>query len=376
MATAVISTPRGIPVSQSPNGLPVTVSTNGFGLGVTPVASGGLPVTETGPGGLFDSGSDVAPNYRMRALVGSFVFTGEQMTVQAGYTMTAQAGAFTLAGQNATLPGAGYAGPGDLTPGAVVWFGLRAYSSARLTGTTKAIRVCTNTFANQQDILILPTGLLDYAGVSGLNAWIAAHGPTAYVMTWYDQSGNGSDLVQGAISNCPTITVSPAGLTAGRAALTFSGAVPQQLSSGTSLPATAQPCTLSMMFSCTGATAGVRSGLAVGSGSSPRFGMESGQFFMYAGGALLDFGTAAYNTWYATQAVYDDPHSSSHVNVTSVAGGTSNTGNQSIGTSNFGGSLVIGVSGGGDAFTGYITEIGGWNGSVAAGMGANQIASR
>lgn len=52
MAIAVISVPNGLPVSQSPNGLPVTVSTTSFGLGVTPVAKGGMPVTETA-GGLF-----------------------------------------------------------------------------------------------------------------------------------------------------------------------------------------------------------------------------------------------------------------------------------------------------------------------------------
>ena len=104
MALAVVISPNGIPVSSAPSpyGFPVILATNGFGVPVTPVASGGRAVFDVG-GNLFDSGSSVGPNYRMRAQAGSFVFTGESMTIQTGYAMTAQAGAFALAGQSATL---------------------------------------------------------------------------------------------------------------------------------------------------------------------------------------------------------------------------------------------------------------------------------
>jgi hypothetical protein len=47
MPMAVISTTKGLAVTSAPNGLPVVVATNGYGVGVTPVASGGLPVFDT-----------------------------------------------------------------------------------------------------------------------------------------------------------------------------------------------------------------------------------------------------------------------------------------------------------------------------------------
>ena len=103
MALAVVISPNGIPVSSAPSpyGFPVILATNGYGVPVTPVASGGRAVFDVG-GNLFDSGSSVGPNYRMRAQAGSFMFTGEDMTVQAGYFLTAQAGAFALADPGTT----------------------------------------------------------------------------------------------------------------------------------------------------------------------------------------------------------------------------------------------------------------------------------
>jgi hypothetical protein len=47
MPMAVISTTKGLAVTSAPNGLPVVVATNGYGVGVVPVASGGLPVFDT-----------------------------------------------------------------------------------------------------------------------------------------------------------------------------------------------------------------------------------------------------------------------------------------------------------------------------------------
>lgn len=97
----------GLPVTVVPaGGIAVTEALNGLGLPVSVVTAGGLAVTQA-PNGLpvvgLDTGSSVGPAYRMRALAGSFVFSGVSMSIQAGYTMPAGAGAFTLAGQSATL---------------------------------------------------------------------------------------------------------------------------------------------------------------------------------------------------------------------------------------------------------------------------------
>src|SRR6478735_6108655 len=99
MATPVVVVPSG--------GFPVTESISGIGLPVTVVTAYGRPVTQVASGGFpvvgMDTGSSVGPNYRMRALAGSFFFSGDSMSVQAGYFLQAGVGAFTLAGQNATL---------------------------------------------------------------------------------------------------------------------------------------------------------------------------------------------------------------------------------------------------------------------------------
>ena len=373
--SVVVVASGGLPVTEAVNGvgLPITVATNGYGIPVTVVASGGLAVVGTSTGG------SAGPNYRMPALLGSFVFTGESMTPITGYSMTAQFGDFRANGQTARLtpPSVGYQGPGDLTPGAIVWCGLRAYSSAQLTGTTKAIRICDSTFNFQQDIFILPTGLLDY---SSLNNWITAHGQ-ACVQVWYDQSGNGNDLIQGAANALPRIDMAAPGRTAGRASLKFDSSIPTQMT-GSNAPGAggAQPVTLSVVCNRTVSTAGLRGGVAVGNGGNTRFGFEDGtnKFFMFATAALVDFTTpvANNNTFYAVQAVYDDAHSNSHVNVTSTALGSADSAPQTIGTQGFDNSLTIGVSGSGDALTGYIIEVGGWHtATVDPGMGANQISS-
>jgi len=295
------------------------------------------------------------------------------------YSLQAGVGAFALSGKDATLTktaAPGYTGPGDLTSGAKVWCGLRAYNAAYAApGTNPCMRITDSggLGSNETIINILSTGLLDYAT---LNAWIAAHG-SPYVYQLYDQTGNGNHMVSaGAMSGRPRIVVSPPGLTTGRAALVFDGSLSSQIGAAVGTPVTTQPITVSMVCNRTAGTTGARSGLFAGAGSSPRFGYENGAntFFMYAGSSLLPFGTTANNTWYGVQAVYNDP-SGSLVNYTSVAGGTVITAAQAVGTSSFGGTFVLGVSGSGDAFTGYVTEIGGWSGSVAAGMGANQIAS-
>jgi hypothetical protein len=323
---------------------------------------------------------DPTPNI-LHALTGYFSVTGEDMEPITEFVMQADnsgvTNKFVLAGQSANLvaPALAYTGPGDLTAGAVCFYGLRAYSNAQLSGTTNALRIADSGFGNFLTLKILPTGLLDYAALAAWSGPPGNHG-TAYVVDWYDQTGSGATLSQGSIAACPVLTISPPGLTAGRAALTFDATVPRQLSGTISPSVSAQPCTLSVVCNRTAMTAGFRSGVAQGAAASTRFGFENGTntFFLFAGGGLNPFGTSANNTWYATQSLFSG--ASSLINIASVASPSGvNTAPSNIGTSAFGGALAVGVSGGGDAFTGYITEIAGWNGSVSSSMGANQIAS-
>ena len=83
MALAVIAVTNGLPVSQaaSPGGLPVTVSTNGFGLGVTPVAAGGMSVSDT-TGTLFGP-AGIPANLTLPVISGTPT-VGQTLTTSAG----------------------------------------------------------------------------------------------------------------------------------------------------------------------------------------------------------------------------------------------------------------------------------------------------
>ena len=187
MALAVVISPNGIPVSSAPSpfGLPVVLATNGFGVPVTPVASGGRPVFDVG-GNLFDSGSSVGPNYRMRAQAASFVFTGESMTIQAGYAMAAGVGAFALAGQSASLvpPVATYVGPGDVAGWGTAYgyWGLRAYNASKIGA--NCLDVCANQIGAAVNLTTVVIGSNGYVNLSGIGF------SPIYVQRIYDQVGS------------------------------------------------------------------------------------------------------------------------------------------------------------------------------------------
>ena len=92
-----------------------------------------------------------------------------------------------------------YVGPGDIVSGVTAWYGLRAYSAAvAATGTQKAINIRRASDNTTKDILIRKSGNLDTPTASTFCA-----STTCYVTKWYDQSGNGNNVVQ------PTTTYQP-----------------------------------------------------------------------------------------------------------------------------------------------------------------------
>ncbi len=98
-----------------------------------------------------------------------------------------------------------YKGPGD-TLAATAWYGLRAYSSAKIGGTTKSINIRRVSDSTTSDIVILTTGLLDVATATTFCA-----STTCFVHTWYDQvAGNACgaascDMVQATAGNQPQL---------------------------------------------------------------------------------------------------------------------------------------------------------------------------
>ena len=317
-------------------------------------------------GGANISGATASTYVLVSADVGTTITATVTATNSVGNASATSAGVGPIAA-------GGYVGPGDLTPGAVIWCGLRAYNAAYAApGNNPCIEITDSAGNNALTVNILSTGLLDYAT---LNAWIAAHG-TPFVYRWYDLNGHNTPLyAPGAVSTRPTIVMSPPGLTAGRAAMRFVPADHSAFATSDTGVATTQPLTASVVCNRTAYTGGgARDGVFAGAGGVPRFAYEAStdKFAVYGGSDYPDFGTTANNTWYAVQLYLNDPNTV--VNYTTVAGGTVITPPQPVGAGNFGGSLAVGGAGG-EIITGYVTECGVWNGSVAAGMGANQIAS-
>lgn len=89
-----------------------------------------------------------------------------------------------------------YVGPGDVVSGAAAWWGLRAYSSAKVG--TKAIRLIRASDSAQQDFNTLTNGALDIASISTFLT-----STTGKVVTLYDQTGNGFDITQSTDANRP-----------------------------------------------------------------------------------------------------------------------------------------------------------------------------
>jgi len=91
--------------------------------------------------------------------------------------------------------------PGD-TVAFTAWWGLRAYSSAQLTGSTNAVRVRRSSDNFEYDIKVLPSGLLDVGPGSGPLDHCTS--TSCFVSIFYDQTGN--NACGGASCNCVQTT--------------------------------------------------------------------------------------------------------------------------------------------------------------------------
>lgn len=110
-----------------------------------------------------------------------------------------------------------YAGPGDVVTGATAWYGLRGYDNATATlGTTKAVRLRRPSDNTEKDIVILTSGFFDWP-----TAWNFCSGGPVYVVTFYDQTGNGFDVTQSVQENQPELLFNEIG--DGQSAIYFGG---------------------------------------------------------------------------------------------------------------------------------------------------------
>jgi hypothetical protein len=265
----------------------------------------------------------------------------------------------------------GYQGPGDLTSGALIWGGLRAYNAAYAApGTNNCIDIVDQAGAHALTVPIHTDG---YVKASAIASWVATNSVTTIRITRiYDQTGGGAHFDQVTVGQMPALVLSPTGLTTGRYGIFFTSARSDQISSSLANLTTAQPFTISALANRTTRQVSVRGGIASITGASVRFGYSSnaGTVYQYAGTALNDFGSVTDNAWHGFQSVYNGASSLVNIDGSNVSD-PSTPGATALSSTN----LIWSQTGGGDGMDGYINELGIWSGSVAAGMGANQLAS-
>jgi hypothetical protein len=94
-----------------------------------------------------------------------------------------------------------YEGPGDVVSGATAWWGLRAYSSATIGD--NAVRLRRDSDNAEQNFTTLANGSLDVASIATFKG--AAN---LFVVTLYDQTGNGLDTTQSTAASQPKFLLS------------------------------------------------------------------------------------------------------------------------------------------------------------------------
>jgi hypothetical protein len=97
-----------------------------------------------------------------------------------------------------------YNGPGDVVSGANAWWGLRAYSSATIGG--NAVRLRRDGENAEQNFTTLADGSLDVASIATFK-WAA----NLFVVTLYDQTGNGFTATQATAANQPALVLNGLG---------------------------------------------------------------------------------------------------------------------------------------------------------------------
>jgi hypothetical protein len=257
---------------------------------------------------------------------------------------------------------AAYTGPGDIKPGALGWWGLRAYSAAQCTGSVAAIRIVkADDGTNAQDINILTDGSLDVATIAGL-------GYSVSVTTIYDQSGNGLDLTQATLYAMPPVILSAIGALP---ALSFGSFGSESLTNATGFGAISQPFTISQVFKRNSFASYEAYFSSVDSGRGV-FGNNAADSVLMYVGASLAASAATDFVFHTGQYVFNNASGFAYVDGSSTS--------QDLGSTNGwqSGSIYWGAAPGRSAVVGRLTEVGFWgsafSGGEAAAMDTNQSA--
>lgn len=208
--------------------------------------------------------------------------------------LTTGAGAYVAVGGG----GGGYTGPGDIVA-FNYWWGLRAYSAAKAAAAPAVLDLLDQAGANAITINLLTTGQLDTASIA---TWVAAHSVTTIKVTKiYEQVGT-NHLTQATLANMPTLNLT-GGPGGSFAALLFTRASSQTISSGALTGGATQPISMSVVAERTGTTGSFNTVIGVGA-AEVLFNNAANGLGGYAGAVLADTTHSADSAWHAAQVLF------------------------------------------------------------------------
>ncbi len=247
------------------------------------------------------------------------------------------------------LPTAGYVGPGDVVAGAAAWWGLRAYSTAKIG--TNAVRLRASGDNAESDFVTLANGSLD---VASIGTFLTGHGGSLFVTTLYDQTGNAFDLTQTTAGAQPAFTLAGLGSLPVVTFITASSTFMR-----VTLTGIAYPFVHSHVAKFTGSAIGTLFSANGINLSDYRFG--GANLYIIFAGAILTV-TVSDNVWHAIQSTYNGTSSEVYLD------GVANAGEVGAGGTNP--TVWIGADANGASFPldGLVTEVGFWFSTLTSGQ--------
>ncbi len=248
-----------------------------------------------------------------------------------------------------------YVGPGDVIAGAVGWWGLRAYNSAAIGANAVRLRRDVGS-PPEQDFSTITGGGLNLAAIAAFKG-VA----NLFVVTLYDQSGNGYDVTQATPGTQPTFTLNGLG---SFPIISYVGATPTYLQSASVAASFTQPISYSAVVRRTSAFTSQGGWLgANANGPEAMFAGSANNVTFYAGGATPT-APAADSTWHAIQDLFNG--ASSNINVDGfdnlVSGGTGGIGGPFT--------WYVGRDPFSNFMTGDLPEVGAWAGDISPSFAA------
>lgn len=263
-----------------------------------------------------------------------------------------------------TTGGGGYTGPGNVSAGAVAWFGLRAFSSADRGN--KAVNVCLPAGTPCADFLTdATTGNL----ITSAGAVTTCNNSTVIcvINTWYDHvnqlgtnncTGGTCDLINASLGSQEILVLNCVGTT-----LPCAQTVPSEgVYTSVGSLAQSQPYLISWVGEELGNNGNYSGTIDLVTG----WPNATNLVFIWAGGGSIITATASISVWHAMQALFKDATSASTLWVDA-------TSNAAVGIGTAGLSGVINHTNGNT--NGNFVEFGIWNGDVSANnatMNSNQ----